>query len=99
MEYKLQRINYEEDIKSLSEFRAGVSSCVQQVTETKRPMILTQHGRGVAVLVDVGEFEAMQSRLEVLDEVYKAEAQIAQGEGINHEEAKKLVKQRIKSWK
>jgi antitoxin YefM len=92
----MQRINYEEDIKPLSEFRAGVSSYIQQVTETKRPLILTQHGRGVAVLVDVGEFEAMQSRLDLLDEIYKAEAQIARGEGVEHEEAKQLIMKRIK---
>lgn len=87
----MRRINYEQDIKSLSEFRAGVSSCVQQVTETKRPMVLTQHGRGVAVLVDVGEFEAMQSRLELLSEVYKAESQIELGEGVEHDQARNRV--------
>jgi hypothetical protein len=41
--------------------------------------------------------EAMKSRLELLDEICKAEAQIAQGEGIPHEEAKKLVMKRFKS--
>lgn len=89
------RINYEQDIKPLSEFRAGVSSCIQQVTKTKRPIVLTQHGRGVAVLIDVGEFETMQSRLELLDEIYKAETQIAQGEGINQEDAKQIIMKRI----
>lgn len=92
----MQRINYSQDEKPLSEFRANVNSCVAQVTATKRPMTLTQDGRGVAVLVDVGEFEAMQSRLELLDEIYKAEAQIAQGEGVSHEDARKLVIERIK---
>lgn len=92
----MQRINYEQDIKPLSEFRAGVSSCVQQVTETKRPIILTQHGRGIAVLVDVGEFEAMHSRLELLEDIYRAEAQIEQGEALSHEDAKAQVMQRIK---
>ena len=87
----MRRINYGEDIKPLSEFRAGVSACLQQVTETKRPLIITQHGRGVAVLVDVIEFEAMQSRLELLEEVCKAESQLAKGDGIEHEEAKKRI--------
>lgn len=87
----MRRINYGEDIKPLSEFRAGVSACLQQVTETKRPLIITQHGRGVAVLVDVIEFEAMQSRLELLEEVCKAESQLAKGEGIEHAEAKKRI--------
>jgi antitoxin YefM len=92
----MKRLNYEEDIKPLSEFRAGVSTYIQQVTKTKRPLVLTQHGRGVAVLVDVGEFESMQTRLDLLDEIYKAETQIAQGEGIEHEEAKKIIMKRIK---
>jgi prevent-host-death family protein len=96
-EVQMRRINYQQDIKPLSEFRAGVSSCVQQVTETKRPMILTQHGRGVAVLVDVGEFEAMQNRLELLDEIYRAEAQLERGEGLSHAEAKDVIIKRIKA--
>ena len=37
----------------------------------------------------------MQSRLELLDEINKAEAQIAQGQGVSHEEASKLVMERI----
>lgn len=87
----MQRINPSEDIKALSEFRAGVSSCIQQVTETKRPLVITQHGKGVAVLADVGEFEAMQARLELLEDIYRAETQIDEGRGIAHEDAKALV--------
>lgn len=87
----MDRINYKDDIRPLSEFRAGVSSCVQKVTETKRPLVITQHGKGVAVLCDVGEFEAMQARLELLEDLYKAESQIQEGHGVSHEEAKKMV--------
>jgi prevent-host-death family protein len=87
----MNRINYEEDIQSLSEFRSGVSSYIQKVTETKRPMIITQRGRGVAILTDIGEFEAMQSKLEFLEDLYKAESQISKGEGVPHKKAKKQV--------
>ena len=87
----MQRINPSEDIKALSEFRAGVSSCIQHVTETKRPLVITQHGKGVAVLADVAEFEAMQTRLELLEDIYRAESQIDEGRGISDEEAKALV--------
>lgn len=58
-------------------------------------MVLTQRGRGVAVLVDVHEYEKMQARLELLEEVYKAEEQIAAGEGITHEDAKTRVLGRL----
>ena len=54
-------------------------------------MVLTQRGRGVAVLMDVHEFESMQERLEILEDIYRAEEQLAAGEGVPHEEAKARV--------
>ena len=89
------RVRVDEDIRPLSEFRAGVATFVKQIHETRRPMVLTQRGRGVAVLVDVQEYERMQERLELLEEVYKAEEQIASGEGISHEEARLRVLGRL----
>ncbi|KPD24088.1 MULTISPECIES: type II toxin-antitoxin system Phd/YefM family antitoxin [Idiomarina] len=91
----MTRVRVDEDIRPLSEFRAGVASFVKQIHETRRPMVLTQRGRGVVVLVDVQEYEKMQERLELLEEVYKAEEQLANGEGISHEEAKSRVLSRL----
>ena len=87
----MSRVRVDEDIRPLSEFRAGVATFVKQLHETRRPMVLTQRGRGVAVLVDVHEYEKMQERLEILEEVYKAEEQIASGDGTGHEDAKSRV--------
>jgi len=92
----MSRVHVDEDIRSLSEFRAGVASFVKQIHETRRPVVLTQRGRGVAVLVDVREYERMQERLEMLEEIYKAEEQIASGEGISHEDARSRVLSRLK---
>ena len=83
----MRAIRLDQDVHSLSEFRAAVASFVQQVNETRRPMLLTQRGRGVAVLVDVREFEAMQERLELLGDIRVALQQFAAGQGIPHEEA------------
>ena len=93
----MQRINPSEDIQALSDFRSGVSSFIQQVNETKRPLVITQHGKGVAVLTDVHEFEAMQARLELLEDLYKAEAQITEGRGVSHEDAKSMVLKGIRA--
>ena len=87
----MTRVRVDEDIRPLSEFRAGVAKFMKQIHETRRPMVLTQRGRGVAVLVDVQEYEKMQERLEVLEEVYRAEEQIANGAGISHENAKSRI--------
>jgi len=75
----------------------GVSSYIQQVTETKRPLLITQHGKGVAILADVEEFEKLQMRLELLENIYKAESQIEEGRGIPHEDAKSMVMKSVKS--
>ena len=89
------RVRVDEDIRPLSEFRASVATFVKQIHETRRPMVLTQRGRGVAVLVDVNEYERMQERLEILEEIYKAEEQLAAGDGIPHEDAKARVLGRL----
>ena len=70
-------LKVDEDIRPLSEFRAGVASFVKQVNETRRPMVLTQHGRGVAVLVDIHEFAAMRERMELLEDIAVADGEIA----------------------
>ena len=58
----MQRLKIDQDIRPMSEFRTGIASFLKQVHETKRPLIITQHGKGVAVLLDVAEYEAMQEK-------------------------------------
>lgn len=84
----MSKVRVDEDIRPLSEFRAEMASFVKHINETRRPMVLTQRGRGVAVLIDVNQFESMQERLEILEDLYRAEEQLAAGEGVPHEEAR-----------
>ncbi len=46
----MPRVRPTEDIRPLAEFRAHLASVLRQVRRTKRPVILTQHGRSAAVL-------------------------------------------------
>jgi antitoxin YefM len=78
----MRPIKLDEDIRPLSEFRAGVATFVKQVNDTRRPLVLTQRGRGVAVLVDIREYAAMRERIEVLEDISDARAQLAAGEGV-----------------
>ena len=80
-------IRYREDIRPLSEFRANTAAFIEQIRTTRRPIVLTQHGRGTAVLISVDEYERMVERLAVLEDVRLAEEQIARGEGVDHETA------------
>ena len=91
----MNRIRIDEDIKPMSEFRSGISTFVKQVHQTKRPMVITQHGKGVAVLVDATEFETMQQRIELLDDIQIANNQLEAGEGIEHESVQKRIMERL----
>ena len=91
----MRRMIIEQDIRPMSEFRSGVASFVKQVHDTKRPLIITQHGKGVGVLLDVGEFEAMQEKIELLEDIQTSISQIETGNGVSHKDARQKVLQRL----
>ncbi len=91
----MQRLKINQDIRPMSEFRSGVASFLKQVHDTKRPLVITQHGKGVAVLLDVNEFEEMQEKIELYEDLKKSIAQIDAGAGVSHDDAKKQVLKRI----
>ncbi|WP_070971216.1 type II toxin-antitoxin system Phd/YefM family antitoxin [Vibrio sonorensis] len=90
------RIHLDKDIQPLSEFRAGVASYIKQINETRRPLVITQRGKGVAVVLDVAEYEAMQEKIELLEELHTAETQLASGQGVSNDDARTQVLGRIK---
>ncbi|NOT09653.1 MAG: type II toxin-antitoxin system Phd/YefM family antitoxin [Gemmatimonadales bacterium] len=93
----MARIRPTEDIRPLADFRANLASVLRQVQRTKRPVILTQHGRSAAVLVNAAEYEALVDRAELLDDVRAAEAEIEVGRGIAHGKAKAAVLARLRA--
>ncbi len=91
----MQRLKIDQDIRPMSEFRTGIASFLKQVHDTKRPLVITQHGKGVAVLLDVAEYEAMQEKIELLEDVQTSIAQINAGAGVEHHKAKAGILGRI----
>ena len=92
----MRRLKVSEDIRPLSEFRTGIASFVKRVHDTRRPLVITQHGKGVAVLLDADEYEAMAEKIELLQDIQTSVSQIDAGQGVDHEDAKARVLKRIK---
>jgi len=46
----------DKDIMPVSQFRSETAAYLKKIKKTKRPIILTQHGRSAAVVLDIGEF-------------------------------------------
>jgi antitoxin YefM len=91
----MQKIKIDQDIRSLSEVRNSMANFIKQVHDTKRPVIITQHGKGVAVLLGANEFEAMQEKIELLSDIQTSLNQLEKGTGISHKDAKEKLLKRV----
>jgi prevent-host-death family protein len=89
------RLKPTRDIQPVTEFRANAAQFIEQVRETGEPLILTQHGRSAAVLLDVDAYEAMMDELELLRDVRQAEDQVAAGKGLSHAAVAKKLRARL----
>jgi antitoxin YefM len=85
----MQRIQFDEDIQPLSEFRSKVTYYLDKVKKNKRPLIITQNGKSAAILLAVSEYESMVEEIEILEDIKVAETQISKGTGVNHSIIKK----------
>jgi len=55
----MRRIDLEHDVRPISDVRKNAAEVIEHVRTTKRPVLITQHGRGAAVLLDVAEYERL----------------------------------------
>ncbi len=79
------------NVRSLSEFNKEANSLVKRVQETRQPLVLTEQSHDVAVVLEANVFEAMQERLQLLEDIHRAERQLEAGKGVPHDEAKVQV--------
>ncbi|MGB4592220.1 MAG: type II toxin-antitoxin system Phd/YefM family antitoxin [Coriobacteriia bacterium] len=78
----------------MTEFRSNTSAVIEQMHSTKRPVILTQHGRSAAVLLDPEVYEGMIDEIELLRDLAISEAQIAAGQVIEHDEVVRRMREK-----
>jgi len=78
-----------EDIRPISELKSRGSEIVTQVIETRRPVVLTRHGRGVAVMLSVDDYESLfqaAQRGALVEALREGERDFAAGRVLTHEE-------------
>ena len=83
----MSAIRLSQDIRPVSDLKSHGAELVRQVTEQHRPVVLSRHGRAVAVLLSVEEYEGMQdvvANSELRRAVEEADAEIDGGHGLPH---------------
>ncbi len=63
---------------------------------TKEPVLITEHGKPSAYLVDVEDFEFMQNRLAILEGIARGERAIVENRTSTIEEAKETMSKWLK---
>lgn len=92
-------ISISRNIEPLSEFRKRSADFIKRLQNEKQPIVLTQHGKSAAVLLDVSEFERFSKKMELLEDLLEAKQQVQQGNTFTMEEAEKRIEQHLSKWK
>jgi prevent-host-death family protein len=87
------------DIEPLSEFRKKSADFIKRLKKEKQPIILTQHGKSAAVLMDVSEYERFTKKMEMLEDLLEAKHQVEQGKTYSMDEARDRVEKHLSKWK
>lgn len=70
------------------------TSLITEVRNSHRPLLITEHGRPAAYLVDVASFEGQQRRIRMLEGIARGEQAVQEKRLLTHAQAK----QRMKRW-
>lgn len=65
---------------------------IAKLQEDRCPVLITEHGRPAAYLVDVQTFDEQQSRIVILEGIARGERAVQERRTVTHEQARKRVK-------
>jgi|CXWL01.1.fsa_nt_gi prevent-host-death family protein len=67
------------NVRSISDLKTRSAALVREVCEGGQPVVITQHGRAKAVLMDVREHDRLRETLAMLKLLAQSEASLAKG--------------------
>jgi antitoxin YefM len=91
------RPNFQTDVLSLSDFRANASTLLEQMRENRRPLVITQNGKSTAIILTPADYDELMERIDILNDVRVAEADIAQGHTLPQNRAKQHILQELRT--
>ncbi|MCR4316988.1 MAG: type II toxin-antitoxin system Phd/YefM family antitoxin [Planctomycetes bacterium] len=92
-------MKYSKQIKSISYLKAHTSELIDEVTETRSPMIITKNGEAKAVVIDVRSYEKSQETMALLKILALSDQQIKEGKYKPVDEAFASIRKRVKKSK
>lgn len=82
------------DVKPISELKRDTSGIVGYVAKTKKPVLITQNGVSIAMVVNVEEYQNEKRKLRLLEALAKGEKDVREGKVV----AIETVLDDLKKW-
>ena len=92
-------LHLRDSIQPISDFRKGSAQILKKLREAHQPIILTQRGRSVAVLLDLDTYERLDYENRLRASYRRGVQDIEQGKTVSHSKVMKMLDQRIKQLK
>lgn len=80
-----------EGVIPLSDLKINPGKVVGRAQDTHRPILITSHGRGIAVVQGLDDFERTAEELILLKAVVHGLIDVREGQTVSFEEAKKSL--------
>ncbi|MDX1640907.1 MAG: type II toxin-antitoxin system Phd/YefM family antitoxin [Balneolaceae bacterium] len=71
--------------------KRNATKLLKELHKEKEPVLITEHGKPSAYLVDVDHFEQIQKKLKLLEGLARGEKAFLEDRVVPHEEAKKRM--------
>ena len=82
---------FSEDIVPLSDLKVNPGKVVKHAAESHRPILLTSHGRGIAVVQSLSDYEKTAEEISFMREVTAGLIDIEKGRELSIDDVKKRL--------
>ncbi|HCG8575894.1 type II toxin-antitoxin system Phd/YefM family antitoxin [Vibrio parahaemolyticus] len=83
-------------VELVTSLKRQATKILADLHDTKEPVLITEHGKPSAYLVDVDDYEFMQNRLAILEGIARGERALADGKVVSQDEAKDKMSKWLK---
>jgi prevent-host-death family protein len=83
-------------IELVTNLKRQATKILSELHESKEPVLITEHGRPSAYLLDVDHFELLQRRMQILEGIARGETAVLEGRTFSQAEARKKMNKWLK---
>jgi len=76
----------------VTSLKRKATKILKELHDTKETVLITEHGRPSAYLMDAETYEMLQERIEILEGIARGERDILENRVLSHESAKEKMR-------